>query len=181
MVQHGEQRTLHSEPRPATGPETAANSLKKTVLSASRQGRNVVFASFFFAVIIQEASPNPSLQHHLQSFRSSIASAQRQTGLGAKESSNPCTESSPGGSQIWWVFCLPFPRGRLRRGCKNLGARSLACQEANCLHILQEQHPCVSGRVFTACSSPRFVSADGAQRLCHVPQPLREISKVTGL
>lgn len=62
---------------------------------------------------------------------------------GAKESSSPCTESSPGGSQIWWFFRLPFPRGRLRRGCKNLGARSLACQEANCLHILQEQHPCL--------------------------------------
>lgn len=91
MVQHGEQKTLHSERRRATGPVTAANSFKKTVLSAWRQGRNVVFASFFFAVIIQEAShpPNPSLQHHLQSFRSSPASAQRQTGLGPSRAALP--------------------------------------------------------------------------------------------
>lgn len=89
MVQHGEQKTLHSERRQATGPVTVANSLKKTVLSALRQGRNVVFASFFFAVIIQEASPNPSLQHHLQSFRSSTASAQRQTGLGPRRAALP--------------------------------------------------------------------------------------------
>lgn len=51
----------------------------------------------------------------------------------------------------WWLpvpaFSLPaVPSGEIRRGCKNLGARSLACQEANCLHILQEQHPCLGRR-----------------------------------
>lgn len=130
------------EPKQATGPVTAANSLENTVLSASRQRRNVAFASFFFAVIIQEASrPQSPAPSSVSGHPFPVPKGGRRSG--AKEGGSPRAESFPGDSQIWRFFCLPFPRGRLRRGCKNLGARSLACQEANCLHILQEQHPCL--------------------------------------
>lgn len=142
---HRRRYTLLRESRRATSPVTVANSFKNTVLSASRRGGNVDFASFFFAVIIQEVSlaPTPAT---ILSLRSSIGSTQR--GAPRQEILGPKRAAPLRGTFPWWLpnpaFSMPaFPSGETQEGCRNLGARSLACQEANCLHILQEQHPCL--------------------------------------
>ena len=140
-----EQLYLFFKPRQATGPVTAANSSKNTVPPAARQ-RTVVFTSFFFAVIIQKAFPTPTPSTILSVSGHPLAVPKggppRQAGLGPKRAAPPARNPSLVAPKSG-VFSACLSLGRDSRGCKNLGARSLACQEANCLHILQEQHPCL--------------------------------------
>lgn len=130
------------EQRQATGPVTVAGSLKHSLFCLKAEKKRCFCRFLLGSYYSKRLLPTP-LPSTVLSSRSSGARAPRRAGLGPRRAALPGRNPSLVAPQSGGCSACLSPRGRLGRGCKNLGARSLACQEANCLHILQEQHPCL--------------------------------------
>lgn len=127
--------------RPLAGSVTEVNSFKKTVLSVVRPGRNVGRVSVSPTVVIQEVSgplnPNFILRARgnplVVPSRAPQARESGAKGWGGSPVPSPSRMAPQ--SEVCSI-CLSLQGDS--KGCRNLGARLLACQKANCLHILQE-------------------------------------------